>query len=219
MLFRSLSAAQNVLYYVDSENPLVYGEIQLVDPAPNSLLNVNDIIGKTNYTSPNGVKFTTGLKVKFTGTIVPTAYQGNEYIVEGVGSSITLVKYADLVTPETINTNLGSSFGNSRGYDADGTGYDGTTNSPEEKDYLTINRASVDGNSWSRNNRWFHHDVLQYAADLNNVNYSFDNTQQAKRPIVEFLPNLKRFNYGVNYRGSVTCIDSTTTAAFTQVEG
>ncbi|NDB56951.1 hypothetical protein EB001_00635 [bacterium] len=217
--FPTLSAAQSVLYYVDATNPLVYGTIQLVDPQPNSLLNVNDIIGRENYTSPNGVQFTSGLKVKFTGVVVPQEYQGNEYIVEGVGSSIKLVKYADLVTPETINTNLGSSFGNSRGYDADGTGFDGTTNSPEQKDYVTINRSSIDGNSWSRNNRWFHRDVLQAAADYNNVNYNFDSNQQAKRPIIEFLPNIKLYNYGTNYAGSVTCIDSITTSAFAQVEG
>ena len=217
--FPTLSAAQNVLYYVDAENQLVYGTIRLVDPTPNSLLNVNDIIGKTNYTSPNGVQFTTGLKVKFTGLVVPSEYQGNEYIVEGVGSSIKLVKYSDLVTPETINTNLGSSFGNSRGFDADGTGFDGTTNSPEIKDYITINRASVDGNSWSRNNRWFHRDVLQAAANYNNTNYAFDSNQQAKRPIVEFLPNLKLYNYGQNYRGYITCFDNVTTSAFSQIEG
>jgi len=215
--FPTLSAQQSVLFYVDQDNPLIYGEIQLVEPDPQSLLNVDDIIGRPNYTSPNGVQFTSGLKVKFTGYVLPAEYQGNEYIVEGVGSSIKLIKYDTLVTPETINTNLGSSFGNSRGYDE--TGYDGTTNSPEEKDYITINRASVDGNSWSRNNRWFHRDVLQYAAEKNNGTYAFDATQQAKRPIVEFLPNYKLFNYGTNYRGSVTCIDSKTTDAFAQIEG
>jgi len=217
--FPTLSAAQSVLYYVDATNPLVYGEIRLVDPTPNSLLNVTDIIGRVNYTSPNGVKFSSGLKVKFTGLVFPSEYQNNEYIVEGVGTSISLIKYSDLVTPEIINTNLGSSFGNGQGYDANGSGFDGTSNSPEEKDYVTINRASVDGNAWSRNNRWFHHDVLQYAADFNNTNYSFDSNQQAKRPIVEFLPNLKLFNYGVNYRGPVTVIDTTTTDAFSQIEG
>ena len=217
--FPTLSAAQDVLYYCDGSNPLVYGTIQLVDPTPNSLLNVNDIIGRDYYTSPNGVQFTSGLKVKFTGLVVPNEYLNNEYIVEGVGSSIKLIKYNELVTPEIINTNLGSSFGNSRGYDASGTGYDGTSNSPEEKDYITINRASVDGNSWSRNNRWFHRDVLQAAANYNNVSYSFDATSQAKRPIVEFLPNLKLFNYGTNYRGSITCADSTTTSPLSQVEG
>ena len=33
------------------------------------------------------------------------------------------------------------------------------------------------------------------------------------------LPNLKLYNYGVNYRGPVTCIDSVSTNAFAQVEG
>ena len=217
--FPTLSAAQSVLYYVDATNPLVYGQIQLVDPLPNSLLNVNDILGRNYYTSPNGVQFTNGLKVKFTGLVAPTQYQNTEYIVEGVGSSIKLLKYSDLVTPELINTNLGSAFGDSGGFDHQGTGYDGTTNSPVQKDYITINRGSVDGNSWSRNNRWFHRDVLQAAAQYNNLNYAFDNTQQAKRPIVEFLPNLKLFNFGQTYRGSITCFDSVSTNAFAQVEG
>jgi len=215
--FPTISAPLNILYYQDADNELIYGTIQLVDPDPVSLLNVNDIIGRDQYTSPNGVQFTSGLKIRFTGYVTPSEYANNEYIVENVGKSIKLIKYSDLVTPEVINENLGDLFGTDPAFD-DG-GFSGTSNSPEQKDYITINRASMDGNSWSRNNRWFHRDVLQYSADKTGQIWTFDSTQQAKRPIVEFLPNYKLYNYGTNYAGSVTAIDSITTNALANVEG
>ena len=216
--FPTITAPLSTLYYQDADNPLIYGEIRLVDPDPASFLNINDIIGHDQYTSPNGVKFSSGLKVKFTGVTYPTEYQNNEYIVEGVGNSIKLLKYNDLVTPETINQNSGDQFGSDTvGFDDDN--FDGTTNSPTQKDYITINRSSIDGNSWSRNNRWFHREVLQYAADKTNQIWTFDSVQQAQRPIVEFVPDLKLFDYGTNYAGAVTVFDSHTTDAFFQVEG
>ena len=215
--FPTLSASKNILYYVDADDPLIYGEIRLVDPEPSSVLNVNDIIGRSVYTSPNGVQFTNGLKVQFTGTVTPSSYKDNIYIVEGVGTSIKLVDYNSLVTPEIINTNAGDFFGEDHPYGIGG--YSGTTNSPEEKDYVTINRSSVDGNGWSRNNRWFHRDVLQAAANYTNKTFVFDANQQAKRPIIEFQPKLKLWNYGTNYASTVTCIDNITTNAFSQVEG
>jgi hypothetical protein len=50
------------------------------------VIDVNDIIGATNYTSPNGVVFTNGLKVQFRGTVTPAEFQNLEYYVEGVGT-------------------------------------------------------------------------------------------------------------------------------------
>jgi len=44
--FPTISAPLNILYYQDADNELIYGTIQLVDPDPVSLLNVNDIIGR-----------------------------------------------------------------------------------------------------------------------------------------------------------------------------
>lgn len=215
--FPTLSALSDTLYYVDAVNPNIYGEILLIDPDPASVLDINTIIGRDQYKSPNGVQFTSGLKVKFTGLISPSSYYGNEYIVEGVGSAIRLVPFQDLVTPENINAASGGFFGNGDGYD--GGGYDGNNNSPTQKDYISINRSSVDGNSWSRNNRWFHRDVLQYAADISNQTFVFDANYQAKRPIVEFLPDLKLFNHGTSFMGPVTVVDSSITNAFSQIEG
>jgi hypothetical protein len=215
--FPTISALLDTLYYVDQNNPNIYGQIRLIDPDPKSVLNIGDIIGRDHYTSPNGVQFTSGLKVKFTGLVTPSSYYDNEYIVEGVGSAIRLVKFADLVTPETINATSGGFFGDAGGYDVGG--YDGNTNNPTQKDYITVNRSSIDGNSWSRNNRWFHRDVLQYAANITNQTFEFDANYQAKRPIVEFLPDFKLYNHGTAYGGPVTVVDSAITNAFAQVEG
>jgi hypothetical protein len=215
--FPTISALLDTLYYVDQNNPNIYGQIRLIDPDPKSVLNVSDIVGRDHYTSPNGVQFTSGLKVKFTGSVTPSSYYDNEYIVEGVGSAIRLINFADLVTPETINATSGGFFGDAGGYDVGG--YDGNTNNPTQKDYITINRSSVDGNSWSRNNRWFHRDVLQYAANVTNQTFEFDANYQAKRPIVEFLPDFKLYNHGTSYGGPVTVVDSAIINAFAQVEG
>ena len=73
--------------------------------------------------------------------------------------------------------------------------------------------------AWSRGNRWFHRDVLQYASDKTNLLYDFDSANQASRPIVEFLPDLKLFDSGSNFVANITAIDQVTTNAFNQVEG
>jgi hypothetical protein len=216
--YPTITAPLDTLYYVDADNPLIYGEIRIVDPDPASVLNVDNIIGRDYYTSPNGVEFTSGLKIKFTGIINPSTYQDREYVVENVGKSIRLIAWDDLATPENINQNLTELFSaDNIGYDTEL--FDQSLNAPEQKDYITINRSSVDGNAWSRNNRWFHRDVLQYAATFTGQTYIFDSNLQAKRPIVEFFPDLKLFNYGTNYAGSVSAVDSITTNAFLQVEG
>ena len=217
-VFPPLTAAQNTLYYQDAEDPLIYGQILLIDPDPYSILNVTDIIGRDYYTSPNGVQFTSGLKVRFTGNIVPDSYTDKEYVVEGVGTAIKLVPWENLQTPELVNNDLGSYFGaDNETFGTDG--FDGSKNWPSDKEYVTINRASKDGNAWSRGNRWFHRDVLQYASDKTNLLYEFNSTDQASRPIVEFVPDLQLFNSGSQFVANVTAVDFTTTNAFSQVEG
>jgi hypothetical protein len=214
--FPNLTASKNTLYYQDADNPLIYGIINLVDSDTNAQLDVNQIIGKDQYTSPNGVKFTSGLKIKFTGNTYPTSYREKEYIVEQVGKGIKLVPWQDLVTPEIINNNISDYYSDTT-YDAGN--FDATLNAPTEKDYIVINRSSRDGNPWTRNNRWFHREVLQYAADVTNQSFVLDSVDQAKRPIIEFLPDLKLFNFGDNFAGPVTVIDTKITNAMLQVEG
>jgi hypothetical protein len=69
-----LTAVQDTLYYQSGTNAEIFGRIVLVDPVDSSTLDVDSIIGKKTYTSPNGVTFTNGLKVKFTGDVVPASY-------------------------------------------------------------------------------------------------------------------------------------------------
>ena len=159
------------LYYQDGSDENLFGVIQIVDAEGYTIDVESDIIGKTSYPSPNGVTFTNGLKVRFDSSVVPASYQNNEYYVEGVGTGIRLVKVSDLVTTEA--------------YAADGI----TT-----PDYVTINRDSIDGNAWSRSNRWFHIDVIRAAAAYNHTVALPDQTLRAQRPIIEFEGHLQLFN-------------------------
>lgn len=212
-----ITANLDILYYQDASDELNFGVIRLVDQANISDLNVDeDIVGKATYTSPNGVVFTNGLKVEFTGQVVPTSYQGKEYYVEGVGTAIELLPVTDFVTPETYTVSASVPF-DSLSFDEGG--YDATSNAPTAQDYMTINRASIDLNAWSRGNRWFHIDVLTQTANYNNVALEIDNDARAKRPILEFRKSLKLFNYGTKATEPVDIIDFTQTNAFQNVNG
>ena len=215
-----ITAPNDVLYYQDGVDPNVYGEIRLVDPQPTTSVNIEDILGQIEYNSPNGVRFTNGLKVKFTGNVIPSSYADTEYVVEGVGKSITLTKWDNLITADPNNPNQGDGFA-ADGESFDSLNYDLTTNSPLRKDYVVINRASVDGNAWSRTNRWFHEDVIRYAATFVDpyASVELDNNYRGIRPIVEFDPNLQLWNYGNKFVRPVTVIDTSITDKSNEVEG
>lgn len=213
-----LSSMLDTLYYQDESNPSRVGIIKLVSKVIDTQINVDvDILGKTSYTSPNGVKFTNGLKVTFSGNIFPDFYISNEYYVEGVGTSIKLLPVSDFIVPEPY----GQAFYNPWDVSpADTQPYDSSINIPMTKDYITINRSSVDKNAWTRSNRWFHIDVLRATAEyrgnlapvvleaLNNPEY------RAKRPILEFYPNLKLFKQAAVGKGPVDYVDNTVTDPF-----
>jgi hypothetical protein len=69
-----LSAALDTLYYQDGTDPEIFGRILLLDPVESSTTFIDQILGQPNYTSPTGVAFTNGLKVRFTGDVVPASY-------------------------------------------------------------------------------------------------------------------------------------------------
>ena len=156
-------------------------------------IDIDNIIGRPNYTSPNGVVFTNGMKVVFRGNVYPTSYRNNEYYVEGVGTAIKLLPTLEFVTPETYTQSITIPY-DSTPYDFGN--FDGSLNQPLVPDYLTINRASPDLNAWSRSNRWFHIDVIQTSAAYNNTAPILDNNFRAKRPILEFRAGTKLFDSG-----------------------
>ena len=107
---------------------------------------------------------------------------GPEYIVEGIGKGIQLVDYSLLLSSDVTQT-------------------------PE---YVTINRASIDLNPWTRYNRWIYKDVIKISAEYNNQTPVYLADKKAVRPIIEFKPNLKLYNFGSFGIPSIDYIDTIT---------
>lgn len=211
-----LTAALDTLFYQDGTDPAAVGAIRFVEQAQSSTIYVDDIIGKPQYTSPNGVVFSNGLIVQFQGLVEPASYIGNTYYVEGVGSGIKLLPTLNYVTPETYTSSTEIPF-DSVPYDS--TNYDVNDNQPQEQDYLTINRSSGDLNAWTRSNRWFHRNVIEASAVYSNTVAVFNQTQRAKRPILEFRAGLRLFDFGTQAIEPVDIIDFVNTDAFSNVAG
>ena len=200
-----ISSILDTLWLQDGESNTLYQRVQVVEYNGWTIDVEMDIIGQQNYTSPNGVEFTSGLKIQFGQDVAPTSYQNNQYYVEqvgDVGGGIRLVPVAEMVTPEAYNTEL-------------------TTNYPGEifPDYITINRASKDRNAWSRNNRWFHVDVITATATYNGVQPSFSQNARGQRPIVQFETDLQLLNYGRIGKYPIHILDTITTNAFADLQG
>ena len=92
-----ITANLDTLYYQNGNAAGGVGVIKLIESSSNVIDVTTEILTKANYVSPNGVTFTNGLKIKFDTSVTPTAYQNNEYYVDGVGELITLTAVADLV--------------------------------------------------------------------------------------------------------------------------
>ena len=199
-----LTASQDTLYYQDGTDPGIFGRIRLIDQTQSSTLYIDEIVGKKNYTSPNGVAFTNGLKVVFRGDVVPSSYINTEYYISGVGVAIRLLPVSNFVCPETYVV------------DADTSTID---TEPSTLDYLTIDRASLDLNAWTRSNRWFHVDVINATAKYNNTEVTIDNQYRAKRPIIQFRAGIRLFNMGTEGKQPVNVIDFAESDAFSNVEG
>lgn len=207
------------LYYQDSTNPDKVGIIRLVDNST-QVINVNDIIGSKTYQSPNGIMLSNGLKIQFTGNVVPEEYKQGQYYVEGVGTSIQLIPTTDLLVTEDFTTVLQTPF-DEREYDT--TGFGEALYVPEVQDYITINRQSINKNAWARSNRWFHEEVINTSINYNTSaplsTRAYTENTRARRPIIEFYPNLKLFNQGSVAKAAVDFIDFSTTDAFADCNG
>jgi hypothetical protein len=209
--------APNVIYYV-SENSLdTGGVITIYDITESTSIDVEkEIIGKKEYTSSNDVILSNGMKIFFQGRVSPEKYADGNWYVEGVGSAIKLVKETDLSTPAPYSTTALVEFDNEK---FDSNGFDVAANVPSSKEYLLINRASNDLNPWSRYNRWFHKDVVATASLINRLPEVLDQTARATRPIIEFEANLKLWNFGTQFKNSVTLVDTFTRDVFSTIEG
>ena len=223
ILIPSDTASLSTLYYQDATNTLKFGKITLIDKPTESIINIFDILGKQSYTSPNNIKFSNGLRVKFVGFVYPISYLNDTYYVEGVGTSIQLIPASELIVPELYSQGFSAPFDES-GSAFDQKGFSDVINLPYTPDYITINRSSIDRNGWSRGNRWFHVDVLTTISENNTLTPIIDKalingSGRALRPIVEFYPNLKLIYHGSFGKKPVDYIDTTTYDALTDVNG
>lgn len=204
-----------VLYYNSGLDEQLSGLIKIFDVTDNTYLNIEeDILHKTQYKMQNGHMLSNGMKLKFKGHVAPSKYSTGYWYVEGVGTAIKLISEVDIAMPSSISSI--SKFD----YDPfDTIAFDVSSSFPHEKDYIIINRSSVDRNLWSRSNRWFHQDVIKISAEINNMAPSLDQQFRAIRPIIEFDANLKLFNFGHVAKADITLIDMNTTDVFSNIEG
>ena len=209
--------APDVLYYQSKITADAFGRFIIADIEENTFVNAElDIIGKITYTSGNGVEFSNGMIVEFAGKVVPTKYAKDSWLVEGVGTAITLTRFRDLTVP-ALSAGVPEVLFDNEGFDTQP--FDDATEYAAFKDYITISRNSVDANPWSRYNRWFHRSVLEKAYKLRGEDFAAAETSRAKRPIIEFLPDLQLFNHGTTAKAPVDYIDTTTTDVFSTIEG
>ena len=207
----------DILYYTNGNDLEASGLIIIKDIRDASELNVGtDIVGKKTYTMQNGYELTNGMKVKFYGKITPEKYGEGNWYVEGVGESIKLISESDLVITADYLTDVSTEF--------DGQGFsslpfDDATSYAILKDYIVINRASKDGNQWSRYNKWTHKSVIENIAKINNVPVVLDQNYRATRPIIEFDAGLKLYNFGTQSKTAVDLVDTVTKDVFSDIEG
>ena len=206
-----------VLYYVAANDLEASGTIIVKDISEATFIDVEkEVVGKRFYKSSNGIELSNGMKIEFTGEVEPAAYANVTFYVEGVGSRINLIAETSLNVPTAFTANIDVEF-DAQGFDR--LPYSVAIGYPEDKDYIVINRASIDGNLWSRYNRWFHKSVIETAATANGQIVDVDQLQRAKRPIIEFEADLKLNQFGTVAKTDVNLVDDFTIDAFSTIEG
>lgn len=208
----------DVIYYQSATDELSVGSLNLIESNTANTIDVDQILGRKNYTSPNGVPFVNGLKVQFQGNVTPASYQDGEYYVDGVGSNIVLLQVENYIASEVSGEAIYNSWDESA-WDVDR--WEIELYIPVSPEYITVNRNSRDLNAWTRANRWFHQDVLDITtANLGYVTAANSNdVTRAQRPVVEYRGNLKLFNSGSLSLGPIDILDTVTTDAFSNIQG
>ena len=208
----------DILFYQSLTDVNRFGRFIIGNIESNTVINIEkEIVGKATYTSSNGIAFSNGMVLKFEGRVTPEQYSKNTWLVEGVGNAITLTNFQDLVVSKLLTTDIPEVLFDNEGFDSEP--FDDASAYPSAKDYITISKSSIDANPWSRYNRWFHRSVLEQSHNINRSNFSAPETARAKRPIIEFKPNLQLFNHGSIKKQTVDYIDDFTDDVFSTIEG
>lgn len=209
--------APDIVYYISKNDVNTSGFFKIYDIEENTAIDVeSEIIGKKNYLVDGKIAVSNGMKLNFIGNVTPEKYSNGFWYVEGVGTAIRLVEAKVLENPGNYTFSQDINFD---GEKFDTQGFDSNNNYPSNKDYITINRSSKDKNPWSRYNRWFHKEVIEVSASYNKQPIDLDQSARAKRPIIEFNPDLQLWNFGAEAKQPVDLIDLFTKDAFSVVEG
>ena len=182
----------------------------------------DEILGRKDFTSPNGIKLSSGMLIEFNSTYFTTSNPdysaGVRYYVEGVGTTNGIQLIAEESESELF---LGDAQ-----LEWDKGDYPGWVNSPSAPvnidawdqnrwdvipdvatpDYMTIQRGSKDKNPWSRTNGWIHKDVVSDG-------FQVSNTRKGKRPIIEFKKDIELYNYGASHVRTVDVLAETQTVS------
>ena len=207
----------NVIYYMSDNDEGAAGIIEVYNIEEATKINVEEeVLGKKTYKASNGFELSNGMKVYFIGDVSPSKYSKGEYYVEGVGKAIKLIKEDSLDVPTTFTTNITNPFD---GGSFDRLPFGQSIGYPVKRDYIVIDRSAIDGNLWSRYNRWFHRDVIEQSARINNQPVEVDQTNRASRPIIEFESGIGLFNFGTKNKTDVDLVDTFTGDVRSNIEG
>jgi len=213
----SSTSQSTVLFYQCEQYQQLQGKIIIKDLNDEKFDPVENLIGVNRFVDPTGFEYSSGMKIFFSSDVT-TSYQNKNFYIEQVGSSIRLLDVNDLIVSESFGITQSVLWDEDGLVGWDSQGFDNSTGVPLNPDYWTINRASKDFNPWSRSNRWFHKDVIQKVDLKNNSVTELLESQRAKRPIIEFVPDIQLYNYG-NHGKYVDLIDNITTDALSTVQG
>ena len=138
-----------------------------------------------------GITLSTGMRVQFTQD-QNVQIRLVTYVVEGVGRAIRLV-------PDQVQVRL--AWDNPAQWDS--TVWD-TNTLYDAPSYVTLGRGSANGNPWSKQNRWFHKQILEFTQTDMPANTQY----QAQRPILEFDYSMKLWDFGTQYLTDVNMVIS-----------
>ncbi len=107
---------------------------------------------------------------------------GIEYIVSGVGETIVLLEF-DLEANKPLRIPRNAPSGGEEPIDL------------FPKEYITIERGSIEDSPWTRNNAWYHVDAVFPEVPTTWNFLEFDEDRKALRPIIQYHKNIELFNY------------------------
>jgi len=207
-----------VLFYQCEHHQEMQGRFIIKDLA-NEKFDINENLNGVNqFKDSTGLEYTSGMKLQLLSDVT-SDYANKKVYIENVGKEIKIIDENELLIYEDFGVSTGEVWDEDGTVGFDTVGWDNSEGVSVNQDYWTINRSSSDRNSWSRSNRWFHIDVINKTNERNPLSQvTISENLRAKRPIIEFKPNLKLFNHGSNFV-KVDLIDTITTDALSQVQG